>query len=104
MKKAFLVIDICLICTSCYAQYMGIEMQIGVIVGVNQFSLNTSNFITKSDIGWNAGLSVRGNFIIIGTWCMLCSLVKIIFCRYNYRNKHSEQVNYNYLQLKYCFH
>jgi hypothetical protein len=72
MKKAFLVIDICLICTSCYAQYMGIEMQIGVIVGVNQFSLNTSNFITKSDIGWNAGLSVRINFY--NYWDMVYAL------------------------------
>lgn len=36
--------------------------RIGIIGGVNQFSLNTSNFDTNPLMGWNLGLSVRGNF------------------------------------------
>ena len=36
--------------------------RIGIAVGVNQFDLNTSNFATNPEIGWNLGLSVRGNF------------------------------------------
>jgi hypothetical protein len=36
--------------------------RIGIIGGVNQFTLFTDNFDTKPGIGWNAGLSVRGNF------------------------------------------
>jgi hypothetical protein len=73
MKKLFLLLTFVLICTSCYAQYGYRDAnRIGVIVGVNQFSLNTSNFITKSDIGWNAGLSVRGNFY--NYWDMVYAL------------------------------
>ena len=36
--------------------------RIGISFGVNQFSLNTTNFQTKPSTGWNAGLSMRGNF------------------------------------------
>lgn len=36
--------------------------RIGINVGLNQFTLNTDNFNTKSGNGWNVGLSVRGNF------------------------------------------
>ena len=36
--------------------------RIGISFGVNQFSLNTNNFETKPGNGWNAGLSMRGNF------------------------------------------
>jgi hypothetical protein len=36
--------------------------RIGISVGVNQFTMNSSDFDTKPGIGWNAGLSVRGNF------------------------------------------
>lgn len=36
--------------------------RIGVFVGMNQFTLITDSFDTKPDTGWNAGLSVRGNF------------------------------------------
>lgn len=36
--------------------------RIGITAGINQFTLNTNNFETKADIGWNAGLSIRGNF------------------------------------------
>jgi hypothetical protein len=36
--------------------------RIGINIGVNQFSLNTNNFQTKPELGWNGGLSIRGNF------------------------------------------
>lgn len=36
--------------------------RIGIIGGINQFSLNTSNFDVNPEIGWNLGLSLRGNF------------------------------------------
>ncbi len=36
--------------------------RIGIIVGINQFTLNTNNFDSKPELGWNAGLSMRGNF------------------------------------------
>ena len=35
---------------------------IGVTLGVNQFSLNTSDFETTPGTGWNLGLAMRGNF------------------------------------------
>ena len=36
--------------------------RIGITAGVNQLTLNTNNFVTKAGLGWNAGLSLRGNF------------------------------------------
>ena len=36
--------------------------RIGISIGINQFTLNTNNFQTKPETGWNAGLSMRGNF------------------------------------------
>lgn len=36
--------------------------RIGISAGINQFTLNTSDFETKAGTGWNAGLSVRGNY------------------------------------------
>lgn len=36
--------------------------RIGIIGGINQFTLRTKNFTTKAENGWNAGLSMRGNF------------------------------------------
>lgn len=35
---------------------------IGITAGINQFTLNTDDFDTKPGTGWNAGLSVRGNY------------------------------------------
>lgn len=35
---------------------------IGITLGLNQFSLNTSDFETTPGTGWNVGLSMRGNF------------------------------------------
>jgi hypothetical protein len=35
------------------------------LIFANQFTLNTKNFQTKPGLGWNGGLSIRGNFTII---------------------------------------
>lgn len=49
--------------TSSYSQYGYRDSnRIGITLGANQFTLNTSNFSSKPDLGWSAGLSVRGNF------------------------------------------
>jgi hypothetical protein len=63
MKRNFLLITSILISTITFAQYNYRDSnRIGIAVGINQFSLNTSDFDTKPGIGWNAGFSVRGNF------------------------------------------
>ncbi len=36
--------------------------RIGIAGGINQFTMNTSDFDTEPGTGWNVGLSVRGNF------------------------------------------
>ena len=36
--------------------------RIGISGGINQFTMNSSDFDSKPGIGWNVGLSVRGNF------------------------------------------
>jgi hypothetical protein len=46
--------------------------RIGVFVGMNQLTLNTDSFDTKPDNGWNAGLSVRGNFY--NNWDMVYAI------------------------------
>lgn len=63
MKKIFLTTVFIFISLFAAAQYKYRDSnRIGIMVGVNQLTLNTSNFDTKPAIGWNAGLSVRGNF------------------------------------------
>jgi hypothetical protein len=60
-------------CSSSYAQYGYRDSnRIGITLGVNQFTLNSSNFSSKPDLGWNAGLSVRGNFY--NNWAMVYAL------------------------------
>ena len=63
MKKLTLSFWFLLISISVLAQYGYHDSnRIGITAGVNQFALNTNNFETKPQTGWNAGLSVRGNF------------------------------------------
>ena len=63
MKKIFLTTVIVLNALVATAQYKYRDSnRIGIMLGVNQFTLNTSNFETKPASGWNAGLSMRGNF------------------------------------------
>ncbi|MFV5690819.1 outer membrane beta-barrel protein [Flavobacterium sp. LT1R49] len=63
MKKKFLTTVFILISIAAFAQYDYRDSnRIGISFGVNQFTLNTNNFQTKPGTGWNAGLSMRGNF------------------------------------------
>jgi hypothetical protein len=63
MKKLLLSSFLILISYTVFAQYGYRDSnRIGINIGVNQFTLNTDNFETKPDFGWNAGLSIRGNF------------------------------------------
>lgn len=63
MKKICFSIAFVLMATTCFAQYEYRDSnRIGIFFGVNQFTLNTNNFETKPDTGWNGGLSMRGNF------------------------------------------
>jgi hypothetical protein len=63
MNKLFATLVLLVISWTAIAQYGYRDSnRIGVNFGVNQFSLNTNNFQTKPELGWNAGLSIRGNF------------------------------------------
>ena len=63
MKKIFLTTVFILISIRAFAQYDYRDSnRIGISLGVNQFTLNTNNFQSKPGTGWNAGLSMRGNF------------------------------------------
>ena len=63
MKKIFLTISVFLFTIVGFSQYGYRDSnRIGITVGVNQFSLLTDNFESKPLLGWNLGLSVRGNF------------------------------------------
>jgi hypothetical protein len=63
MKKLYTTFFLLLISCTVIAQYGYRDSnRIGINIGVNQFSLNTKNFQTKPELGWDAGLSIRGNF------------------------------------------
>lgn len=63
MKKLFLTAVFILITGIVSAQYNYRDSnRIGFIVGINQFTLFTNDFTTNPETGWNAGLSLRGNF------------------------------------------
>ncbi|MBG6063107.1 hypothetical protein IWX83_002916 [Flavobacterium sp. CG_9.1] len=63
MRKLTLVLFLILVSVSAFSQYTYRDSnRIGISFGGNQFSLNTNNFEAKPDLGWNAGLSMRGNF------------------------------------------
>jgi hypothetical protein len=63
MKKLYTTFVLLLISCTVIAQYGYRDSnRIGINIGVNQFSLNTKNFQTKPELGWDAGLSIRGNF------------------------------------------
>lgn len=53
---------------------------IGITLGLNQFSVNTSDFDAKPGTGWNVGLSMRGNFY--NDWD---ALYGIQFSEYNFK-------------------
>ena len=63
MKKIFLSLVFILITMNVFAQYEYRDSnRIGISFGLNQFTLNTNNFETKPGSGWNACLSMRGNY------------------------------------------
>jgi hypothetical protein len=63
MKKIGLTIVFILISMAVVAQYNYRDSnRIGITFGVNQFTMNTNNFHSTPDMGWNGGLSMRGNF------------------------------------------
>jgi hypothetical protein len=73
MKKLYFTSVLILVACTVFAQYGYRDAnRIGVTFGVNQLTLNTDNFQTTPDLGWNAGLSVRGNFY--ENWDMVYAL------------------------------
>jgi hypothetical protein len=73
MKKIALTTVFIFISIAAFAQYNYRDAnRIGITFGVNQFTLNTTDFQTKSGSGWNAGLSMRGNFY--NNWDMVYAI------------------------------
>lgn len=73
MKKIALTLFFALLSITAFSQYKYRDSnRIGISFGVNQFTLNTDNFQTKPDLGWNAGLSMRGNFY--NNWDMVYNI------------------------------
>ncbi|MGZ9677235.1 outer membrane beta-barrel protein [Flavobacterium sp. GNP001] len=63
MKKISFIIILVFCVSSSFAQYRYRDAnRIGISVGTNYFNLLTSDFETNPELGWNAGLSMRGNF------------------------------------------
>ena len=70
MKNLFLVAFLIFFSFTAYSQYEERDgNRIGITVGVSQATLATSNFKTNPGIGWNCGLSVRGNYY--NNWSMI---------------------------------
>jgi hypothetical protein len=73
MRKISLSLVFVFCTLSVFSQYKYRDSnRIGISFGVNQFSLNTNNFQTKPELGWNAGLSMRGNFY--NNWYMVYAI------------------------------
>ncbi len=70
MKKLFFTISLAFLSLISFSQYRNKDgNRIGITVGVSQAMLTTSNFSTNPGIGWNGGLSVRGNYY--NNWSMI---------------------------------
>ncbi|TDE31498.1 PorT family protein [Flavobacterium ranwuense] len=73
MRKILLTLLFVFISITAFSQYEYRDSnRIGIAFGVNQFTLNTNNFQTKPELGWNAGLSMRGNFY--NNWDMVYTI------------------------------
>jgi len=73
MKRLYFATVFTMISITVFAQYEYRDSnRIGISFGVNQFTLNTNNFETKSGSGWNAGLSMRGNYY--NNWDMVYAM------------------------------
>ncbi len=63
MKKTLVLSFLLLSVTAAFSQYNYRDSnRIGIFGGINSFDLSTKNFETKPELGWNVGLSMRGNF------------------------------------------
>ncbi|WP_395043374.1 PorT family protein [Flavobacterium sp.] len=70
MNKSFFTLLFLTITTTISAQYNNKDgNRIGLTGGVSQSTLFTSNFTSKPGIGFNGGLSVRGNYY--NNWSMI---------------------------------
>ena len=73
MKKSLFILFTLFSITSIFAQYGYRDSnRIGVTIGINQTTFNTDNFKTNPENGWNAGLSMRGNFY--NNWDMVYNM------------------------------
>jgi len=73
MKRLYFASFFLIFTSFCFAQYEYRDgNRIGISFGVNQFTLNTNNFQTKPENGWNAGLSMRGNYY--NNWDMVYAM------------------------------
>ncbi|MDI6048349.1 outer membrane beta-barrel protein [Flavobacterium sp. XS2P24] len=73
MRKISFTLFFVFISITAFSQYKYRDSnRIGISFGVNQFTLNTDNFQTKPELGWNAGLSMRGNFY--NNWDMVYNI------------------------------
>jgi Outer membrane protein beta-barrel domain len=80
MKKRFSLVLLA-ITSFAFAQYGYRDSNmIGLTLGLNQFTLNTSDIEAKPGTGWNIGLSMRGNFY--NDWDAIYGLQ---FSEYNYK-------------------
>ena len=70
IMKRLILAAVFLTTVSTFAQYGYRDgNRIGISAGVSQSSLFTNNFATKPDIGYNGGLSIRGNYY--NNWSMI---------------------------------
>lgn len=73
MRKISFTLFFVFISITAFSQYKYRDSnRIGISFGVNQFTLNTDNFQTKPELGWNVGLSMRGNFY--NNWDMVYNI------------------------------
>ncbi|WP_426094201.1 outer membrane beta-barrel protein [Flavobacterium sp. DSR2-3-3] len=73
MRKISLSLVFVFCTISAFSQYKYRDSnRIGISFGVNQFTFNTDNFETKPELGWNAGLCMRGNFY--NNWDMVYAI------------------------------
>lgn len=73
MKRLYIVTIFMFTSGAVFAQYEYRDSnRIGISFGVNQFTLNTNDFQTKTGAGWNAGLLMRGNYY--NNWDMVYAM------------------------------
>jgi hypothetical protein len=88
----------------CFAQYGHRDSnRVGINFGANQFTLNTKNFQTKPGLGWNGGLSIRGNFTIMGHGLWYSIQRKQFYRRYKEQLLVNEDVNLNWRRPKFHY-